>query len=286
MPIRISVPTRRLAPTLLAALLALPLATRPAVAQSQSCFYADVTSARGPRFISDVFCVYGSVDSRDVMRSFALWARSRFSTDELAAWGHTRVESVVFSSQARAMRDRNATIASYQGLSGTPGWTYLPGTAQLAQGLADLSASLDVVLVDNGIGFSMGMDHGESNALTFGGSVRFAGRWRVHAYNPIESLSLGETGPDGEGVEYTERSGWGFEILRSFTPRIAVGVGLHPVRVLVRNTDLNGDPVLVSDRQTWDPTVSFTLPLGYLPLYFRYGQQSRFAFGLIVDFER
>lgn len=286
MPIRLAVPIRRLLSALLAAPLLLPLAARPAAAQSQTCFYADVRTTRGPRFISDVFCVYGNVDSRDVMRSFVAWSRSRFSAEDIAAWGHTEVISNTYSSQARAMRGRNAIIARYQGLSATPGWTYFPGVTQLAQGLAQFADAANDVFVDNGVGFSMGMDHGESSALTFGGSIRFGGKWRVHAYNPIEALSLGEPGPDGEGVEYTERSGWGFEILRSFSPRIAVGLGLHPVRVLVQNTDLNGDPVLVSDRNYWDPTISFTLPLGYLPLYFRYGQRSRYAFGLIVDFER
>lgn len=289
MPIRIAVPTRHQVPTLLTALLALlalPLVTRPAAAQAQTCFYADVTTARGPRFISDVFCVYGGVDSRDVMRSFAMWSRGRFSAEAIDAWGHTKVVSVTYSSRDRAVRGRNAVVARYQGLSGTPGWAYLPGVTQLAQGLSQFGDAVNDVFVDNGIGFSMGSDHGDSYALTFGGSIRFGGRWRVHAYNPIEALSAGEATEPEAGVEFTRRSGWGMEILRSFSPAIAIGLGVHDVRVRVQTKNTSGDVLSVSDKTYWDPTVSFTVPLGYLPLYFRYGQRSQFAFGMIVDFER
>ena len=282
-----AVPTRLGAVFALALVLAASATPAAAQTQRQTCFYADVRTASGPRFISDVFCVYGAVDPQDVMRSFGLWRNGRFSRDQIVAWGETRVTSVTFVSQDRAVRSRNAMIARYSGsLSGTPGWTYYPGAAQLAQGLAELSDAMDRVLVDNGVGASMAMAHGPSNALAFGASVRFGGRWRFHVHNPIEALSLGEVSGPSEGSEFTYRKGWGLELLRNFTPLIAVGVGVHNVALRVETLDTNGDVILLSDKTYWDPTVSFTLPLGHLPLYFRYGQKSQYSVGMIIDFER
>jgi hypothetical protein len=294
MPNRCHVPVLRSA--LLAFGLTLTIAALPTAAaaqtQPQVCFFAEVITQGGPRFLSDVFCVFGSVDGRDVGRSFRLWASNRYAS-QVDSWGSFRVVSHVYpaggraTSVARANAARNNAIARYgASLSATPGWTYYPGAAQLAEALSGLGDAIDNVLVDNGIGASMATAHGESWALTFGGSVRFGGRWRFHAYNPIELLSPGEQRVPSEGRDLTMRQGWGMEILRNFTPYVAVGLGAHHVRVMVERRVAPGDFAIISDKTYWDPTISFTLPLGYLPLQFRYGQRSQFSLGMIVDFEK
>lgn len=276
----------------LAVVLALGLASTAATAgaqtQQQWCFFVDAPTERGPRFISDVFCIFGAPDNRDVMNSFGIWYSSRYSDQQRAEWGRVRVGGQASRDRNRASAARNNVIARYRGanLVATTGWSYYPGAAQLAQGLSELSDAMDRVLVDNGIGVSMAMAHGESNALAFGASVRFGGRWRFHVHNPIEALSLGEVTGPSEGRDATYRQGWGLEILRSLTPGIAIGVGAHNVSVRVERQDSFGNVSQISEKTTWDPTVSFTLPLGALPIYFRYGQQSRYSIGMIVDFER
>lgn len=274
----------------LLALTACLIAPRPAVAQGGTCFFVSGSGSTGVRFISTVQCINGgSVDVADVSRAITYYRRNNYTAEQNRALGNTRSVVRQFDSRNEAEAARNRALALADGTAwGTPGWSYSPGVAQLAAGLDAMSNVLDPILIENGIGFSMGTSFGTEWSLTYGATVRFGGRWRIHAFKPIASLSLGRQGPDDvpNGEPWSEFSGWGADVMMNLTRRIAVGIGAHSVTELVQAQDMSLETFEVSNKHSWDPTVTLILPLGYLPLYARYGQKSQFGIGMIVEFGR